>query len=159
MHPLGRWVRLPSHDMERGLILAGGAAGVSAAFNTPLAGIVFAIEELSRSFEQRTSGTILIAVLIAGGTSLSLQGNYTYFGTIHSSISFGREWIAVLACGLSGGLFSRVLIASSRGLPGHAGNFMSNHPFSSPPCADSSWHCWACSPAAPSMAPATRKHA
>src|ERR1700678_236026 len=35
---------------QRVLILAGGAAGVSAAFNTPLAGIVFAVEELSRSF-------------------------------------------------------------------------------------------------------------
>lgn len=132
MHSLGRWVRFPSHDLERGLILAGGAAGVSAAFNTPLAGIVFAIEELSRSFEQRTSGTLLIAVLIAGVTSLSLQGNYTYFGTIHSTINFGREWIAVLTCGLAGGLlggmFSRFLIGSSRGLPGRLGSFMRHHP-------------------------------
>lgn len=38
--------------MERGLIVAGGGAGV-AAFNTPLAGIVFAIEEMARSFEER----------------------------------------------------------------------------------------------------------
>lgn len=132
MHTLGRWARFPSHDLERGLILAGGAAGVAAAFNTPLAGIVFAIEELSRSFEQRTSGTILIAVLIAGVTSLSLQGNYTYFGTIHSTLNFKVEWIAVFACGVSGGLFgglfSRFLIAGSRGLPGRIGVLMRERP-------------------------------
>ncbi|MDD5240538.1 MAG: chloride channel protein [Sulfuricella sp.] len=132
MHTLGRWAHFPSHDLERGLILAGGAAGVAAAFNTPLAGIVFAIEELSRSFEQRTSGTILIAVMIAGVTSLSLQGNYTYFGTIHSTINFGVEWAAVFVCGIAGGLFggvfSRTLIAGSRGLPGRLGVFMRERP-------------------------------
>ena len=42
-----------------GLLLAGGAAGVAAAFNTPLAGIVFGIEELGRAYEARSSGLIV----------------------------------------------------------------------------------------------------
>ena len=81
MHALGRLQRLPRLELERALILAGGAAGVAAAFNTPLAGVVFAIEELAHSFESRASGTVLTAVIIAGITTLALMGNYTYFGT------------------------------------------------------------------------------
>ena len=65
---------------QRVLILAGGAAGVSAAFNTPLAGIVFAVEELSRSFEERASGAALTAVILAGIISIAWVGDYTYFG-------------------------------------------------------------------------------
>lgn len=64
---------------QPGLILAGACAGVAAAFNTPLAGIVFGIEEMSRSFEVRTSGVIIGAVIAAGITSLALQGDYTCF--------------------------------------------------------------------------------
>jgi Voltage gated chloride channel len=56
----GRWMPHTTQlSQRRALTLAGGAAGVAAAFNTPLAGIVFAIEELSRSFEERASGAAL----------------------------------------------------------------------------------------------------
>ena len=89
MHALGRLLRLPRLELERALVLAGGAAGVAAAFNTPLAGVVFAIEELSHSFEARTSGTVLTAVIIAGITTLALMGNYTYFGHTAAELDFG----------------------------------------------------------------------
>lgn len=132
MHALSKLTRFPRHEMERGLILAGGAAGIAAAFNTPLAGIVFAIEEMSRSFEQKTSGTVLTAVIIAGMTSLALMGNYNYFGHTGAVLEFDRGWVAVLVCGvlggLLGGLFSRMLIASSLGLPGRLGILMRERP-------------------------------
>lgn len=109
---------LRGRDMTRVLILAGGAAGISAAFNTPLAGIIFAIEEMSRSFEERKSGTLLIAVVLAGVTALAVLGNYTYFGHSTVSIELSSAWIAVLACGvvggLLGGLFSSSLIYGTR---------------------------------------------
>jgi H+/Cl- antiporter ClcA len=132
MHALGRRIAPRRLDLQRGLILAGGAAGIAAAFNTPLAGVVFAIEELSHSFESRTSGVVLTAVILAGITTLALAGNYTYFGATPAELDLGAGWIAVLlgaACGgLAGGAFSAVLVAASRGLPGRAGRLLMRHP-------------------------------
>jgi H+/Cl- antiporter ClcA len=122
MHSLRRFTQFSMADIDRGLILAGGAAGIAAAFNTPLAGIVFAIEELARSFEERSSGTIYTAVILAGVTSVALVGNYTYFGTTQASLTAARMWLLVPVCGilggLAGGVFSRCMLALRRGLPG-----------------------------------------
>src|ERR1700744_3431436 len=40
-------------ELTSAVVMAGGGAGVSAAFNTPLAGVAFAIEELAASYHQR----------------------------------------------------------------------------------------------------------
>lgn len=117
---------------QPGLILAGAAAGVAAAFNTPLAGIVFGIEEMSRAFESRTSGLIIAAVIAAGLTSLALVGNYAYFGTSTTMLRNGIDWLAVPLCGvlggLGGGLFSRIVIAVARGLRGSIGPAIKRRP-------------------------------
>jgi len=102
----------------RGLILAGSAAGIAAAFNTPLAGIVFAIEEMSRSYQARTTGVILSAVIIAGVASLAILGPYSYFGVAHQTATFPGDWPLVIACGVVGGalgaIFSRLVLNLTR---------------------------------------------
>ena len=102
---------------DRGLILAGAAAGVAAAFNTPLAGIVFAIEEMGRAFEQRNAGLVLIAVILAGLASLGLVGNYDYFGVSSSMLIVTIDWVGVVICGVVGGLagalFARLVLHGS----------------------------------------------
>jgi H+/Cl- antiporter ClcA len=117
---------------QPGLILAGAAAGVAAAFNTPLAGIVFGIEEMSRTFETRTSGLIIAAVIAAGLTSLALVGNYAYFGSTPQMLRNGVDWLAVPLCGVAGGfaggVFSRIVILMARGLPGVAGGAIKRNP-------------------------------
>jgi H+/Cl- antiporter ClcA len=132
MHALGNLLRLPRLELRRALILAGGAAGIAAAFNTPLAGIVFAIEELSHSFEARTSGTVFTAVVVAGATTLGLVGNYTYFGQTSAELTNNVAWLAVIVCsvtgGLAGGVFSQTLIIAARGLPGRAGRLIILYP-------------------------------
>ncbi len=118
MYSMRRFVRFRLYDMERVLIIAGGAAGVSAAFNTPLAGIVFAIEELSRSFEVRTRGLLLVCVVVAAIVAIAILGDYTYFGKTSATIELKDAIVPVLVCGimcgLSGGVFSLALIHGSR---------------------------------------------
>ncbi|MGV8996715.1 MAG: chloride channel protein [Parvibaculaceae bacterium] len=128
MFALGRF----SKRHQPGLILAGAAAGVAAAFNTPLAGIVFGIEEMSRSFEVRASGLVIGTIIAAGLTSLAFLGDYTYFGTSDAVLPFGFDWMAVVVCGVLGGffggLFSRVLILFAFGFPGRVGDWIKAHP-------------------------------
>ena len=138
MQALGTWLRLPRAEAQRALVLAGGAAGISAAFNTPLAGVVFAIEELSHSFEARTSGTVLTAVIISGIATLSLVGNYAYFGTTGAEFDLGSAWLAVIVCGvLGGGLgggFAECLVRFANGQTGFIGRIFSTRPLAFAGC-------------------------
>jgi len=133
MGALARFIPHGGTDAQRrAMILAGGAAGVSAAFNTPLAGIVFAIEELSRSFEERASGTALAAVIIAGVTAIALVGDYTYFGqpgilAVPSVLAATTISVAI-AGGLAGGLFSRLTLIGVTAMPGTLGRIRRERP-------------------------------
>ncbi|TWI54366.1 H+/Cl- antiporter ClcA [Pseudomonas duriflava] len=132
MYAFGRRLGLYGRKTVSGLILAGGAAGIAAAFNTPLAGVVFAIEELSHTFEQRFSGLVLTAVVIGGMVTLGLVGPYSYFGVVSASLPWGSAWSAVIACGLLGGLlggsYARLVIPTKRGWLGRLGAVRARFP-------------------------------
>lgn len=111
-----RWLKARNRVSDHALLTAGGAAGIAAAFNTPLGGIVFAIEELGQLKRQNTSTPIVVAIVVAGLMGVSAFGNANYFGVIRvDNLSVGVIWPATclaVCCGLAGGLFSRLLIAS-----------------------------------------------
>lgn len=121
MHAARRWLPARSGVSPQGLLVAGGAAGIAAAFNTPLGGVMFAIEELTRRPEQRSSGLLIAGIVLAGLVAASLKGDEAYFGVIHvteltASLLLPGLLLAI-GSGLLGGLFSRLLIASLTGQP------------------------------------------
>ncbi len=119
MHSLGRVLKLPRAEVRQALILAGGAAGIAGAFNTPIAGVVFAIEELGHGVRSRTLGSTLYAVVLGGIATVGIAGNYTYFGTTDAALGWGAGWwlgvpLAGVVGGLAGGLFARLLVEGVR---------------------------------------------
>ncbi|MEF7615906.1 chloride channel protein [Aquincola sp. MAHUQ-54] len=116
-----RWLSPRSTTDTRALLVAGGAAGIAAAFNAPLAGVVFAIEELSGRLEARASGIIITAIVLAGLVAISAFGNLSYFGIIRVPSlgwqALGPGLLVAAACGVAGGLFARLMIASLTGAP------------------------------------------
>ena len=117
---------------DHGMRVAGGAAGIAAAFNAPLAGVMFAIEELASRLEQRSSGLIIAAIVLSGLMGVSFFGNATYFGVIevpppHASMGW-PALLLVLACGGLGGVFARLLHASLTGSGDRLGRLRATHP-------------------------------
>ena len=66
------------------LIATGAAGGLAAAFNAPLAGVIFAIEELGRGVMLRWERRVLLGVLAAGFILVAIQGNSPYFPVIRA---------------------------------------------------------------------------
>ncbi len=104
----GWWPKISKKNM----ILTGAAAGLSAAFNTPLGGIVFAVEELSKTHINYFKTALFTAVIIAGLTAQTLAGSYLYLG--YPKTQGVTLWIMfpiIFVSGIAGILSSQLSVA------------------------------------------------
>ena len=100
---------------KRNMIMTGAAAGLAAAFNTPLGGIVFAVEELTRTHISYFKTALFTAVIIAGLTAQALLGPYLYLGYPNVSnlspyIFFGVIVVAIITGLLGSGMSKLILL-------------------------------------------------
>lgn len=98
------------------LLKIGAAAGLAAAFNSPLGGIVFAMEELFNGSKLQLSLTKISAIATAGLIPVIIIGNDSYFGRVNRNIlSYDPLKIILLAMviGICSGflafIFSRII--------------------------------------------------
>lgn len=99
---------------KRNMIMTGAAAGLAAAFNTPLGGIVFAVEELTKTHISYFKIAILSAVIIAGLTAQGILGPYLYLGfpdvsNLSPYIFLGVILVAAIA-GVLGAFMSKIIL-------------------------------------------------
>ncbi|OBX04761.1 chloride channel protein EriC [Gallibacterium genomosp. 3] len=115
------------------LIATGAAGGLAAAFNAPLAGVIFAIEEIGRGAPLRWERRVLLGVLAAGFMLVLIQGNNPYFPQYAGADTVENVvlWLVVCAvvCGLFGGAFARLLAKGLAAyLPAFMRGFVRRHP-------------------------------
>ncbi|HET8731786.1 MAG TPA: chloride channel protein [Moraxellaceae bacterium] len=132
MQACNRFLPERLHIRGEQLLLAGGAAGIAVAFNTPLAGIVFAIEELGRRFDRRSNVILLTTIIVACAVSIGWRGNSSYFGRLAITATGHQLLLPILVTGLAGGvfggLFSRVMVHASHPHRSLLGRLRSAHP-------------------------------
>src|SRR6185312_8773359 len=99
---------------KRNMIMTGAAAGLAAAFNTPLGGIVFAVEELTKTHISYFKTALFTAVIIAGLTAQALLGPYLYLGYPDvnnlSNFIFLPLILVAVASGLLGSIMSKIIL-------------------------------------------------
>lgn len=96
---------------KKNMIMTGAAAGLAAAFNTPLGGIVFAVEELSKTHINYFKTALFTAVIIAGLTAQTLAGSYLYLAYPKTNdVSLMVMFPIILVAGIAGILASQLSV-------------------------------------------------
>lgn len=112
---VSRWLNTTTRE-RRTLIAAGAGAGLAAAFNAPLAGVIFVLEEVQRDFAPGVLTAAFIASVSADIVVRLLMGQLPVFHVPELSIPPLASLPGYLALGLTAGifgvLFNRTLVGS-----------------------------------------------
>ncbi|MCU0404935.1 MAG: chloride channel protein, partial [Chitinophagaceae bacterium] len=104
------WPKVPRKNM----VITGAAAGLAAAFNTPLGGIVFAVEELAKNHFKYFRTPLFVAVIIAGLAAQGLLGPYLYLGypKVNGAVWYIFFPITLIAgfSGIAGAYLSKIIV-------------------------------------------------
>src|SRR5918912_176626 len=115
---IGQWLRLPP-DRVRDLVPVGAAGALAAAFNTPVAAVLFALEEIIGDMNAPLLGSTVVASVASVVVERSILGNEPLFHVPGYRLVHPAELLAYAALGIFGGLisllFCKTLLALRRG--------------------------------------------
>lgn len=108
---IGRWLKA-SPNRLRTLVGCGAAAGISAAFNAPIAGVIFGIEKILGAAGGMALGPFVVASILAATVGRAVFGNHPVLA-LPAAFAIGSPWELLLyvglgiVCGLVAVLYSR----------------------------------------------------
>jgi chloride channel protein, CIC family len=102
---IGRWFGL-SQDRAQSLVLVGAAAALAAAFNTPVAAVLFALEEIIGDMNAGLIGSAVVASVTSVIVERSILGDEVLFRVPSYQLVHPAELLAYAALGVIGGLIS-----------------------------------------------------
>jgi chloride channel protein, CIC family len=102
---LGRKIGLRPEKVKA-LIPVGTAAAIAAAFNTPLAAVLFSLEEVMGNLNAPILGSVVLASAISWAVLRSLLGNHPLFNVPQYQLVSPAEFAVYAVLGVAGGLLS-----------------------------------------------------
>ncbi len=96
---LGRFFHL-SKKRVKALVAVGTAGGISAAFNTPIAAVVFTLEEVVGDLNAKMLGSIIISSVAASVVAQSFLGDSSYLSQLHYKLNDPNEIIFYVTTGI-----------------------------------------------------------
>jgi CIC family chloride channel protein len=106
---LGRSFALPKEQL-RLIVPIGAAAGLAAAFNTPIAAVLFVVEEVIGSWNASVLGSIVLAAVSAVVVSRFFLGDQPLFRVPAFELTHPSELVLYAAVGLVAGLLGTLFV-------------------------------------------------
>ncbi len=119
---MGQWMKLPNNSI-RTLVGCGTAAGIAASFNTPLAGVIFALEVVMLEYTLASFIPIILAAASATLVSIAVFGNIPAFNVSAMKLSHLSDVFFILLLGVAAGVLSAGFIHAVQMIAHHSKAF------------------------------------